>query len=136
MDLFKFLDVLCSKTNEYDSIKPYDKSKHFFIVNRFMSIKYPTYAQSFNRNGINGVAVLDMWRLVMKKEGKKPYWMYTKTKKTEKDIKSWYPEKEIKLFYMKRNNLSEQDFNNLLKFNPKDVKEFLTKIEKQLKGNE
>ena len=57
------------------------------MVNRFMSIKFPANAQLFNINGINGANVIDSWQKVTSRFNKVPFWIYTKTKSSKKNIK-------------------------------------------------
>ena len=50
-----------------------------------MSIKYPSNAQMFNINGINGGNVVDSWSMVASRFKSVPRWFYTKTKKAKKN---------------------------------------------------
>jgi hypothetical protein len=64
MELFEFMKVLITDPKRYSQLKASEKGRHFFMVQRFMSIKFPTTAQQLNRVGMNGSAVMDLWQKI------------------------------------------------------------------------
>jgi hypothetical protein len=50
MELFDFVKCIFTDPKKYTLQKNAEKAKHFFLINRFMSIKFPTTAQQLNRN--------------------------------------------------------------------------------------
>ena len=108
MELFDFTKVLFGKPNEYQKLKTIEKGKHFFMIQRFFSIKFPSTAQQLNRNGINGSAVVDLWQIVGQRFGRVPGWIYTKTKKVANE-KVWKPNPEVATIWMQRHGLGERD---------------------------
>ena len=51
--LFDFVKIMFTKRDSYANVKESSKKRHHFMINRFMSIKFPANAQLFNFNGIN-----------------------------------------------------------------------------------
>lgn len=139
LDLFDFVKVLFTDPKKYSALKNSDKSRHFFMVQRFMSIKHPTTAQSLNRVGTNPWAVMDLWHIVAYRYGQKlkrvPAWIYTKTKKVSSE-KTWKPSADIAMLWMIRTGMTQRDLEDLLKFNPEEMKRIFTSIEKQIKTND
>jgi hypothetical protein len=131
LDLFPFVNTMFTNPRDYENIKNADKGRHTFMVNRFFSIKFPTTAQSLNRNGINGWAVVDLWQIVASRFGKVPFWIYTKTKKAPSE-KVWKPNPEVANLWMERNGLGPSDLDFAIKFNPEEMKKSFASIEKQI----
>ena len=131
MELFDFTKVLFGKPNEYQKLKTIEKGKHFFMIQRFFSIKFPSTAQQLNRNGINGSAVVDLWQIVGQRFGRVPGWIYTKTKKVANE-KVWKPNPEVATIWMQRHGLGERDLQLAIKFNPDEMKKYFQKLEKQI----
>jgi S-layer protein (TIGR01564 family) len=131
IELFDLVKIMFTNSSEYKKLKNVDKGRHSFLINRFFSIKYPSTAQSLNFGGVNGIVLVDLWQMVAMKYSKVPGWIYTKTKKTEKE-KEWYPDKEIAQIYMNRHQLTEKDLKDMIKFNPEETKKIFDKLKKQL----
>ena len=79
--LFDFVKIMFTKPDQYSNIKNHSKKRHHFMINRFFAIKYPSNANMFNVNGINGGNVVESWSMVAKRFKGVPGWFYTKTKK-------------------------------------------------------
>jgi hypothetical protein len=131
MELFDFMKVVFSNPKQYAAIKNSEKERHFFMTQRFFAIKHPTTAQSLNRNGITGWAVVDLWQIVGSRFQRVPGWIYTKTKKAPTE-KIWKPNPEVAKLWMERNGLGERELNLAIKFNPEEMKRTFTLIEKQI----
>lgn len=132
LDLFDFIKVMFTDSKKYSQLKNSDKARHFFMVNRFFSIQYPTTAQQLNRVGINGWAVVDLWQIVASRFKRVPGWIYTKTKKSSTE-KTWKPDPEIAKIWMQKNGLGERELKNAIQFNPEEMKKLFSSLEKQLK---
>ncbi len=118
----------------YSQLKSSDKGRHFFMVQRFMSIKFPTTAQQLNRVGMNGAGVMDLWhKICLRFERRVPGWIYTKTKKVEKNEKVYKPDPEAAKIWMEKNSLTERDLNDAIRFYPEEMKKIISSIEKQIK---
>jgi hypothetical protein len=131
-ELFDFVKVMFTNPKKYSEIKNSDKSRHYFMIQRFMSIQHPTTAQQLNRVGVNPWAVVDLWQLVASRFNRVPGWIYTKTKKVATE-KTWKPDPEIAKIWMKRTGLGERDLKDLIKFKPDEMKKLFTSLEKQIK---
>lgn len=132
MQLFDLIRVMFTNPTKYQNLKNSDKAKNMFMINRFFAIKYPTTAQSLNKNGINPWAVVDLWQLVSKRNNRVPGWIWTKTKKAEKQKKQWTPDKNIAKFWMNANKLTQKDLDAAIKYNPKELKKTLDNLKKRI----
>lgn len=89
--LFDFMKILFERPELYKKLKKHDKSRHFFMCQRFMSISSPVQANYLQHIKINPSEVIDYWQQEMTRlYSRIPSWMYVKTKKKEgkKDKKS------------------------------------------------
>jgi hypothetical protein len=137
MELFEFMKVMFSDPKRYKTLRNSDKARHHFMVQRFMSIKFPTTAQQLNRNGINGWAVMDLWSLVARRFGNRvPGWIYTKTKKAQSTEKKWKPDADLAKFWMKRTGMSQRDLDDAIKFNLEETKTMFSNLAKQIKQDD
>jgi hypothetical protein len=131
--LFDFIKIVFTKPSKYKTISNHNKKRHHFMINRFFSIKFPANAQAFNFNGINPAAVIDSWAAVATRFRGVPGWIYTKTKRTKKEIasaKSKYTEKdEVVKFYMQKNEIGVREFKELQQLFPKELDKNLKKLE-------
>jgi len=132
MQLFDLVRVMFTNPKKYSEIKNSDKAKNHFMMNRFMAINFPEQAQILNKNGINGIGVLDTWQFITSKFKRVPGWIYTKTKKTKKQqaLEYKYSEELVSL-YLEKNQISMRDFNQLIKLNPEVMQNYFDKLRKQ-----
>jgi hypothetical protein len=132
MELFEALDCIFSKTN-WSKVSVSDKNKHYFMIMRFISIKFPMEAEKFNVNGVNKVATLNHWNFILSmKFINTPQWIRTVTIKS-KDIEDFkFPQKTINQ-YLKINKISQKDFDFLKKTFYEELKTELKELEKQIK---
>ena len=59
MQLFDLVRVMFTSPSKYKDVKNSDKAKNHFMIQRFMAINYPDRSQLLNKNGINGIGVID-----------------------------------------------------------------------------
>ena len=136
MKLFDYIKVLFSTEEKWNKLKPYDKIKNNFMVNRFMSIKFPVQANLFNTLKIDPVGQAEAWRLVSSKFNRVPGFIYTKVKKSAKQkAKEWNPNPKALELYMKFNEIGEREYKEALKHNPSLVQSSIDILEKQM-GND
>ena len=134
MDLFDLTKMMFDRNSKWSSVKPYDKVKNFFMINRFMSINFPMKANLFNNRHITSSSAIDSWRDVVNRLfTKTPNWLYTKTKKNEKQKQKKFPERETVMTFMKLNNMSQKDFGLLMENFQAETIEELLQFEKILK---
>ena len=134
MKLFDFIKVLFGRDLQWEKLKGYDKSKNSFMVNRFMSIKFPMQANMFNALKIDPIGQAEAWRMVASKFNRVPGFIYTKTKASKK-IKTWVPDPKALEFYLKINEIGERDFKEAMKHHPSEVKNAITVLEKQMSND-
>ena len=134
MKLFDYIKVLFGRDPQWEKLKGYDKSKNSFMVNRFMSIKFPVQANMFNALKIDPVGQAEAWRMVASKFNRVPGFIYTKTKASKK-IKTWVPESKALEFYLKINEIGERDFKEAMKHHPSEIKNAITVLEKQMSND-
>ena len=131
--LFDFVKIMFTKPQTYAKIKQHNKKRHHFMINRFMSIKYPSNAQLFNFNGINGANVVDSWSVVASRFKSVPGWFYTKTKKSKKnEVDKYNPSEEAVEIFMSKNEIGNREFSELKEFAKEALFADLQKIESQI----
>lgn len=135
MELFDFIRVLFERPAEYAKLSRYEKSKHFFMTNRFMSISYPQVASAFNHIRIPQPEVMDYWHTSLTKIFQKvPGWIYVKTSKKGKKEKIVMPSKEAIEYYLGKMSLSRRDLDDALKMFGESVLDPIHKIDKLMEA--
>lgn len=94
-ELIDVFNAMFRNKSEWSKLTDEDKSKNFFIFNRYFSKKYPDKAQLLNLKTIDKVSALDLWYNFMLNKDY-PNWFWSKGEKAEKP------------------DISEKDFNLLL----------------------
>ncbi len=131
LKLFDYLKVVFGTDEQWDKLTAYDKSKNSFMLNRMFSCKFPVQANMFNALKTDPVGTAECWRLVGSKFNRVPGFIYTKvSKKSVK--KKWDPNQEVVNEYLKLNQIGNREFQEALKFNPKEVKKSIDNLEKQM----
>lgn len=134
--LFDFINVFFTNEKEYEKLNDADKARHFFMLNRFMSIMYPINANMFNKNGINTAAVVDCWHLVARKYKRTPGWFYTKLNKNASEKASSFSiEDEVLDKYLEINKIGIREYKEALRFNKDSVIAELKELKKQMSVN-
>ena len=107
------------------------KELFFFIINRYMSKKYPYLAQLLNDKTTDKVSGMDLWFHFM--EGKPyPKWFWSKSEKSKDD--SIFSEKEINSL-LNKFDIKREELDLLIEYHLDDVKEELKYIKDGEKGN-
>lgn len=133
LELFDFIKLLfkTSDNRTWNELSSYEKSKFQFMLNRFMSIKYPFNANQINQLKTNGVGVAETWRSVAERfyGDKVPSFIYTKTDKTKKQESalSKIPKESIDI-WCEKHECGDKEFNDMLLFNEKELLEELKYI--------
>jgi hypothetical protein len=132
--LFDFVKIMFTKPTQFENIKNHTKKRHHFMINRFFAIKYPSNANQFNVNGINGGNVVESWGIVAKRFKSVPGWWYTKTKKSAAAQKAdkYTPSDVAVDLFLKKNEIGMREFNELKTFAKDDLYSDLKKIETQI----
>lgn len=116
MQLFDFIRVLFEDKKQYAEMSRYDKSKQFFMLNRFMSIQYPGQANMLNHIRIPQAGAVDYWhRNMTNVYTRVPNWIFTKGQKksaAEKTKVAKMPEKAVIQRYLTLHKISHRDLND------------------------
>lgn len=131
MQLFDYIKVLFGKDEQWDKVSNYDKSKNSFMINRFLSVKFPIQANMFNALKTDPIGQAESWRMVASKFNKVPGFMYTKVKKQTKE-KEWLPNAKAVELYMKFNEIGKREFNEAIKYDYNNVKNAIKILENQI----
>jgi hypothetical protein len=137
VQLFDYLKLVFSKDDKsWNSLSSTDKSRNFFMLNRFMSIKYPVQAGALSHYRINLESVSDYWHRTMSSlYTSSPNWIYAKTKKKNDDAKKLdLPSPEMIKWHCERNEMSRRDFDEHVKFFGESFLSELRSMEKILKS--
>lgn len=131
--LFDLIDSMWDDT-KWEKISESDKRTHYFMIQRFMSIMYIDETSRMNLEQINYARVVDFWREVMNRRYKsKPQFLFTKTKKLEKEKeKKIAVDEQVIDFYMKHNELDRRDFDMLFKMFPDALNDELKMYERNM----
>lgn len=120
MELFEMTRALFDREFNWKALTEREKSKHFFMVNRFMSINFPMQASIMNKRNVSPGTAMDVWRDAMTRlYTKPPGWMYTKTAKRKApkaEIERWKLKAWARLMCV-----SPNDVDALLEMFPKEV---------------
>ncbi len=131
MKLFDYIKIIFGSDIQWDKTKNYDKSKNSFMLNRFMSIKFPAQAQLFNMLRTDPVGQAEAWRMVTSKFNRVPGFIYTKVSK-KKIQKEWEPDQQALDFYLQINEIGMREFNEALKYDRSTVISVIDKLKSQI----
>ena len=113
--LFDFLDIMFSDKKAFDKLKPYQKARHFFMINRFMSIDQPVRANFLQHIKINPAESINFWQMLMTKMyTRKPNWLYISTKKKKEEKKNQFVQESTIDEYCKRFGYSRRQIDDSL----------------------
>jgi len=135
MELFELTKIMFEDPQSYSKIPPGEKRKHFFMINRRMSIQFPLQSQSLQRLKIDEVSVIDFWQRFLRQQyTKTPFWMYTKGSKKiteEKEKTSTFKETTLKSFSLMY-GYDIKMIKEALEFFPNEMKKELNEHEKMI----
>lgn len=118
--LFDQLNLLFGNPNKFSEQTTYEKSKNFFMMNRFFAIKYPMQANYMNHIKINTGEVVQVWcDMLSKTNNRTPGWIWgglkgVKKKKEEKKKELEINEETIK-FYCSKTMNARKDVDKAIK---------------------
>jgi len=132
--LFDFTKILFTRPDFYKKMKSYEKARHYFMTQRFMSINFPVQANHIQHIKINPSEVLDYWhRALSAMYNRVPGWMYVKTAKAKKEVKNKYISENVMREYCSRFGYSMDQVQTAIDmFGEKMIKE-LKQFEKMTK---
>lgn len=119
IQLFDYMKLIFSKNEkEWKELKDTDKSRNFFMMNRFLSIQYPVQVHHLSHYKIDPSAVSDYWhRSLSSKFNSSPKWIYAKTiKKKDQEKKLDLPSQPMIKWYCEKNEISRKEFDQMVSF--------------------
>lgn len=137
IQLFDYVKLVFSADQDtWKTLKNADKARHFFMLTRFMSIKYPVQAAYLSHYRIDPSSATDYWHRSMRALYKtSPSWIYAKTKKKKDEEKKLnLPSDEMIKWYLEKNEMSRRDFDENVKFFGDSFLSELRSLEKILKS--
>lgn len=137
IQLFDYVGLVFSnKEKEWEKLKDSDKARNFFMLNRFLSIKYPVQVHHLSLLRINPSSASDYWHHTMKGLfGSTPKWIYAKTKKKNEEAKKLdLPSEEMIKWYCEKNEISRKEFLLHVKFFGDNFLSEVKSMEKVLKS--
>lgn len=135
MELFDYIKVMFSSGESFEDLTNYDKTKNSFMLNRFMSIRYPIQANLFNALGTNSVGASNSWRRVTVQFKRTPAWIFTRVKKKDKTKKEYTPSSEAVEMFMSFNHIGKREFKECMLYNEEKTVNALKILEKEIKKN-
>lgn len=137
IQLFDYIKLVFSKDEKsWKNLNDLDKSRNFFMLNRFMAIKYPVQVHTLSLLKINPSSASDYWHRTMStRYNTIPTWIYAKTKKKDKKKKKLeFPSDSMIKWWCEKNESSKRDFiQNVNFFGETFIKEICS-LEKILKS--
>jgi hypothetical protein len=134
MQLFDIVkNIFSTNDKNWKSVGRIDKSRNFFMVNRIMSIQFPIQANQFNKLKVTPAPVVDWWRDTLSHRfSKPPVWIYTKTKKVEKQEETQIKESpEVEAFIRDKYKITGRDLLQIKEFYPDRYQAWLSDIAEQ-----
>ena len=134
MQLFDIVkNIFSTNDKNWKSVGRIDKSRNFFMVNRIMSIQFPIQANQFNKLKVTPPPVVDWWRdNLSHRFSKPPVWIYTKTKKVEKQEEAQIKESpEVEAFIRDKYKVTRRDLLQIKEFYPDRYQAWLSDIAEQ-----
>jgi hypothetical protein len=135
MDLFDLIKSVFKSDEDWKKVPRNIKIKHFFMVNRIMSIQFPMHAHLFNHSKIETIAVVDWWHSFLGGKFKKPpAWIFTTGPKKNPNLEV-EKNPDIEEFIRNKYGLSSRDLKQLHSFYPESYIQWINSISDQLGGN-
>lgn len=136
MELFDIVKTVFKTDKEWEKVSRNDKIRNFFMINRIMSIQFPSQAHQFNNTKISPRPVVDWWHSTLSKYyTKTPGWIFTKTKKSAVKAKPGVnveADPEVEKFILSKFEISKRELDDLKRFYPEKYSEWVTRIGEQL----
>ena len=88
-NLFDDIKMMFERPDKFEQLSNHEKGKNFFMINRFLSIKFPLQAQLFNNTNINAGEAVQIWSDILSPiYSTTPSFIWNGLKKTKKQKKS------------------------------------------------
>lgn len=135
-ELFDVINCMFSKPAEFKKLSMNERGKHFFMIQRFMSIKYPIQASFMNHTKINPAQVVTYWQeSIGKMYSKTPTWMYAKVNKKKAAKDGVIFEESTLNYYCRKKQISRKVLDDAIKYVGDPMIKELKEIEKMIKNS-
>ena len=135
MELFDIIKTIFKSDKDWKTVGRNDKVRNFFMINRIMSIQFPTQANQFNHTKVSPRPVVDWWHNTLAGHYcKQPAWIVTCTKKKAKveEKKAAEVYENAEELIMKKFEISKREISELKRFYPEKYQEWLKSINDQI----
>ena len=135
MELFDIIKTIFKSDKDWKTVGRNDKVRNFFMINRIMSIQFPTQANQFNHTKITPRPVVDWWHNTLSKHySKQPAWIFTSTKKKAKveEKKAAEVYENAEELVMEKFEISRREISELKRFYPEKYQEWIKSINDQI----
>jgi len=135
-ELFEMIKMMFEQPAKFADLSIHEKSKYFFMMNRFFSVKFPIQAQYFNHIKISPGNAVQIWADMLRPLfNTTPQFIFdairgTKKKKKEKALHKI--EAETISYYAQRNQTSEAVVNEAISIIGREFIDELMLIQKAL----
>ena len=135
MELFDIVKAVFKPEKDWKKVGRNDKVRNFFMINRIMSIQFPTQANQFNHTKISPRPVIDWWHNTLSSHySEQPGWIFTSTKKKakieeQKPVDVYENAEEL---VMKKFEISRRELSDIKRFFPQRYQEWMKSINDQL----
>jgi hypothetical protein len=137
MELFDILNSMFAKREDFNKTTLHERGRHYFMINRFMSIKYPMQAQFLNHTKIHPGNAVTYWAdTVGTMFSRTPSWMYVKTKKEKEKKAAAQPVNDATIrYYCQKNACSQRDVEQAMKMLGEPFIQELSQLQKLIEKN-
>lgn len=137
-DLFTIFGALFNNKEYISNLTPESLRQNCFMINRRVAIKYPLQAQVMNNTKINPIDVVKFWGDFLYTGGRVPGWAYTKgaAKSVEEKSKKEKLTPALIKFYCLLKNISQKDFEGVIRFFPEEAYNEIKDLEQLYKGKD
>lgn len=119
------------RSQDYKKLSNKDKDSNSWLLNRWCSIQHPTISAELSRNGVNSVALVDFWQMVLSRHYKHmPNWSLSKENSQIND--EYIPSKEAITMFCNMNRCGLKEYKDAMVLNEDKMLKELQEIEKYL----
>jgi len=127
IDFITLSNIIFKDKDKFKYVSDEEKETNFFMLNRKFAFKFLKQAQFFNNKNIDKPSSIDIWFQIFNNSTGTPQWWW-KSKANPKP-KSIIPNPDIKLI-KEYYNLTDNDIDFLIKYQPDKVKLDIKRIKK------
>lgn len=117
---------------EWENISNTDKSKNFFMFNRYMAMKFPLQAHGFNNTKIDPIKIVNWFRDLFVTKNVELGFIWTSTGKKEKAAKKKPIPQEVLKFLCEKYEVSMREMNYLMEFYPAEFQKYCESVKEMI----